>query len=311
MAKKILWSVTVILSIVSLFVGVSDISTFNIGAEELEILLISRVPRLLSILIAGIGMSVSGVIMQQIGNNKFISPSTAGTIDSAKFGILLSLIVFTNVNVFEKMILAFICAVAGTLIFMMILKKIKVKNVVFIPLIGIMLGNVIGSITEFFAYKYNLNQNMTAFSQGSFSSILKGNYEILYLSIPLVIVAFAYVNKFTLAGMGEEMSVSLGLNYKKIANLGVVIVALVSALVVITAGEIPFVGLVIPNIISIWKGDNLKNNISLIALLGASFLLVCDIISRLLIFPYEIPINLTVGVIGAVIFLYLLFRRDK
>lgn len=311
MAKKILWSVTVILSIVSLFVGVSDISIFNIGAEELEILLISRVPRLLSILIAGIGMSVSGVIMQQIGNNKFISPSTAGTIDSAKFGILLSLIVFTNVNVFEKMILAFICAVAGTLIFMMILKKIKVKNVVFIPLIGIMLGNVIGSITEFFAYKYNLNQNMTAFSQGSFSSILKGNYEILYLSIPLVIVAFAYVNKFTLAGMGEEMSVSLGLNYKKIANLGVVIVALVSALVVITAGEIPFVGLVIPNIISIWKGDNLKNNISLIALLGASFLLVCDIISRLLIFPYEIPINLTVGVIGAVIFLYLLFRRDK
>ena len=174
-----------------------------------------------------------------------------------------------------------------------------------------MLGNVIGSITEFFAYKYNLNQNMTAFSQGSFSSILKGNYEILYLSIPLVILAFAYVNKFTLAGMGEEMSVSLGLNYKKIANLGVVIVALVSALVVITAGEIPFVGLVIPNIISIWKGDNLKNNISLIALLGASFLLVCDIISRLLIFPYEIPINLTVGVIGAVIFLYLLFRRDK
>jgi len=311
MAKKILWSVTVILSIVSLFVGVSDISIFNIGAEELEILLISRVPRLLSILIAGIGMSVSGVIMQQIGNNKFISPSTAGTIDSAKFGILLSLIVFTNVNVFEKMILAFICAVAGTLIFMMILKKIKVKNVVFIPLIGIMLGNVIGSITEFFAYKYNLNQNMTAFSQGSFSSILKGNYEILYLSIPLVILAFAYVNKFTLAGMGEEMSVSLGLNYKKIANLGVVIVALVSALVVITAGEIPFVGLVIPNIISIWKGDNLKNNISLIALLGASFLLVCDIISRLLIFPYEIPINLTVGVIGAVIFLYLLFRRDK
>lgn len=311
MAKKILWSVTVILSIVSLFVGVSDISTFNIGAEELEILLISRVPRLLSILIAGIGMSVSGGIMQQIGNNKFISPSTAGTIDSAKFGILLSLIVFTNVNVFEKMILAFICAVAGTLIFMMILKKIKVKNVVFIPLIGIMLGNVIGSITEFFAYKYNLNQNMTAFSQGSFSSILKGNYEILYLSIPLVILAFAYVNKFTLAGMGEEMSVSLGLNYKKIANLGVVIVALVSALVVITAGEIPFVGLVIPNIISIWKGDNLKNNISLIALLGASFLLVCDIISRLLIFPYEIPINLTVGVIGAVIFLYLLFRRDK
>ncbi|GAA0083847.1 ABC transporter permease [Clostridium sp. CTA-7] len=311
MTKKSLIATTIILSVISLFVGVSDINFFNIGAEEIEVLMISRIPRVLSILVAGIGMSISGVIMQQISNNKFISPTTAATVDSAKLGVLFSLIVFNSATIMQKMFLSFVFAIIGTFIFMAILKKIKFKNVIFIPLVGIMLGNVIGSITDFFAFKYNLTQNIGAFMQGSFSSVIKGNYEILYLSIPLVIIAFSYVHKFTLAGMGEDMSVSLGLNYKRVTNIGVILVALISALVVITVGSIPFIGLIIPNIVSIWKGDNLKNNMPLVALLGSSFLLACDILSRLIIFPYEIPIDLTVGVIGGIIFLYLIFRRNK
>lgn len=311
MTKKSLLAITIILSVISVFIGVSKINILNMGPGDIEVLIISRLPRLLSILVAGIGMSISGVIMQQISNNKFISPTTAATVDSAKLGVLFSLIIFTSANMFEKMMLSFIFAIIGTFLFMTILKKVKVKNVIFIPLVGIMLGNVIGSITDFFAYKYNLTQNMGAFLQGNFSTVLKGNYEILYLSIPLIVLAFSYVHKFTLAGMGEEMSVSLGLNYKRVTNIGITIVALISALVVITVGSIPFVGLIIPNIVSIWKGDNLKNNMSIIALLGASFLLVCDIFSRLVIAPYEIPIDLTVGVIGGVIFLYLIFRRNK
>ena len=311
MSKKSLLIITIILSIISLFVGVSNITIFNMGPEQFEILMISRVPRLISILVAGIGMSISGVIMQQISNNKFVSPSTAATVDSAQLGVLFSMIIFTSASIFEKMILSFIFSVTGTFIFMTILKKIKIKNIIFIPLVGIMLGNVIGSITDFFAYRFNLSQSMGAFLQGSFSTVLKGNYEILYLSIPLVIIAFSYVHKFTLVGMGEEMSVGLGLNYKKVTNLGVIIVALISSLVVITVGSVPFVGLIIPNIVSIWKGDNLKTNMPLVALLGASFVLACDIISRIIIAPYEVPIDLTIGIIGAVIFLYLIFRRNK
>ncbi|KLE16268.1 iron chelate uptake ABC transporter family permease subunit [Clostridium sp. C8] len=311
MTKKSLLIITFILSVVSIFIGVSDINIINMGTEEIEVLMISRLPRLISILVAGVGMSISGVIMQQISNNKFISPTTAATVDSAKLGVLFSIIIFSSANIFQKMILSFIFSVVGTFMFMTILKKIKIKNVIFIPLVGIMLGNVIGSITDFFAYKYNLTQSMGAFLQGNFSTVLKGNYEILYLSIPLMIIAFSYVHKFTLAGMGEEMSVSLGLNYKRVTNIGVIIVALISSLVVITVGSIPFVGLIIPNIVSIWKGDNLKTNMPIVALLGGSFVLACDIISRLIIAPYEVPIDLTVGVIGAVIFLYLIFRRNK
>lgn len=311
MKKRYLIPVVVILSLISLFIGVANINIFSMGQEDINILLISRVPRLISILVAGCGMSICGVIMQQISNNKFVSPTTAATIDSAKLGVLFSIIIFAQVTMVQKMILAFIFSLIGTFIFMMILKKVKVKNTIFIPLVGIMVGNVIGSITDFFAFKFNLIQNMGSFLQGNFSSILKGNYEILYLSIPMVILAFLYVHKFTLVGMGEEMSTNLGLNYKRVTNIGVTIVSLVSALVVITVGTIPFIGLIIPNIVSIFLGDNLSKNMPIVALLGSIFLLICDIISRILIFPYEIPIDLTVGVIGGTIFLYLIFRRNK
>jgi len=79
--------------------------------------------------------------------------------------------------------------------------------------------------------------------------------------------------------------------------------------VILTIGTIPFLGLIIPNIVSIFNGDNLKKNLSHTALLGAVFVLFCDILGRIVIFPYEIPIGLTVGVLGSGIFLYLLMRR--
>jgi iron complex transport system permease protein len=199
---------------------------------------------------------------------------------------------------------------AGTVLFMKILKRIKYKNAIFIPLVGIMLGNIIDSITTFFAYKYDLVQNVASWLQGDFSMIIKGRYELLYLSIPLVIVAYLYANKFTIAGMGEDFSTNLGLNYNRVVNVGLTIVALISSVVVITVGKIPFLGLIIPNIVALYQGDNLKNNLSHTALLGAVFLLGCDILGRIIIYPYEISIGLIVGVLGSAIFLYMIIRRN-
>ena len=139
--------------------------------------------------------------------------------------------------------------------------------------------------------------------------IMKGRFELLYISIPLMILAFIFANKFTIAGMGEDFAKNLGLNYRQVVNVGLVIVALVTASVVLTVGMIPFLGLIIPNIVSIYQGDHLRNSIMHTALLGAVFVLFCDILGRLIIYPYEIPINLTVGIIGSGIFIYLLMRR--
>ncbi|ENK1244550.1 ABC transporter permease [Clostridium botulinum] len=313
MKKRYLILTLIILSIASIFIGVKDISFLDIFKADdikLKVLLIGRIPRLISIIIVGATMSISGLIMQQISRNKFVSPDTASTVDSAKLGVLVALMIFPSATITEKMIVSFIFSLIGTFLFMKILKKIKAKNSIFIPLVGIMLGNIIDSITTFFAYKYDLIQSIASWLQGDFSLIIKGNYELIYLSLPIVVIAFIYANKFTVAGMGEDFSKNLGVNYNRIINIGLIIVALISSLVVITVGKIPFLGLIVPNIVTLYKGDNLKNSIWSTALLGAVFLLICDILGRLIIYPYEISIGLVVGIIGSIVFLYLLFRRN-
>ncbi|CAM3222527.1 ABC transporter permease [Filibacter tadaridae] len=302
----------IILSFLSLFVGVSHITPLdllNFKSDEMEVFLISRVPRLVAILLAGAGMSIAGLIMQQLSRNKFVSPTTAGTLDATRLGILVSMLLFTNASTIEKMVVAFAFALAGTLLFMQILDRIKFKDAIFIPLVGLMFGNILSSIATFFAYKANVIQNMSAWLQGDFSMIMKGRYELLYISIPVLIVTYLYANRFTVAGMGEDFSKNLGLAYKRVVNLGLILVALITTTVVLTVGVIPFLGLIIPNIVSIFKGDHLQKTLPHTALLGAIFLIVCDILGRVLIYPYEISISLMVGVIGSGIFLYLLFRR--
>jgi iron complex transport system permease protein len=312
MKKRYLFTALVILSVTSLFIGVKNITPldiFNLSEDQLEILFVSRFPRLISIIIAGVSMSICGLIMQQLSRNKFVSPTTAGTMDSARLGILVSLMLFTSASPIVKMLVAFVFALLGTFIFMKILDKVKYKDAIFIPLVGLMFGNIIGSITTFFAYKNDLIQNMSSWLQGNFSMILQGRYELLYISIPLLIIAYFYANKFTIAGMGEEFSTNLGMNHKKVVNIGLVIVALVTTVVVLTVGMIPFLGLIIPNIVTMYQGDNLKKSLSHTALLGAVFVLFCDILGRVIIYPYEIAIGVTVGVIGSGIFLYLIMRR--
>jgi iron complex transport system permease protein len=312
MKKRYLLVSLIVLSIASLFIGVKSISPldlFRLTEDQAQVLRISRIPRLVSIVIAGVSMSIAGLIMQQLTRNKFVSPTTAGTMDSARLGVLVSMIVFGSAAPILKMGVAFVFALAGTLLFMKILDKVKFKDTIFIPLVGMMFGNIIGSITTFFAYKQDLIQNISSWLQGNFSLVLKGRYELLYVSLPLVVIAYLYANRFTIAGMGEEFSVNLGMKYKRVVNIGLVIVAMVSAANILTVGVIPFLGLVVPNIVTMYKGDNLKENLPHTALLGAIFVLVCDILGRIIIYPYEIPISLTIGVIGSGIFLYLLLRR--
>ena len=312
MKKKYLFIILIILSILSLFVGVTDIKLgdiFALDSTKIEILLTSRVPRLISIVVAGIGLSISGLIMQQTSRNKFVSPTTAATVDFAKLGILASMLVFSSATTMQKMLISFSFSLVGTMIFMKMTKAIKFKNIIFIPLLGMMLGKVVNSITTFFAYKYDLIQNLSSWMEGDLSMIMKGNYELLFLSIPVVIISFLYANKFTVAGMGEDFAINLGLNYNAVVNIGLVIVSIMSAVTIITVGNIPFLGLIVPNIVSLYLGDNLKNSLYHTALLGPIFLLACDIFGRIVIFPFEISIGTTVGVIGSAIFLYMIVRR--
>ena len=302
------------LSLVSIFLGAKNINIVDIlsgNKDAIHLMIVSRFPRLLSILMAGSAMSICGLIMQQISQNKFVSPTTGATIDSAQLGIVIAMVLIPGATTMQKAMVSFVFALAGTLIFMTFLRNLKVKNVIFVPLVGIMFGNIIGSITTYIGYEFEIMQNVGSWMQGNFSMILKGNYELLYLAIPLMILAFIFAHKFTVAGMGEDFATNLGLDYKKIVNLGLVIVSIVTVCVVITAGEIPYIGLIVPNIVSLYKGDNVHENIWDTALFGSIFVLVCDIAARVIIYPYELSVGLTVGVIGSAIFLYLIFRRKS
>lgn len=265
MKKRYLLLGLILLSAVSLFVGVSSISPLDLldfQSEETQIFLISRLPRLIAILLAGAGMSIAGLIMQQLSRNKFVSPTTAGTLDATRLGILVSMLLFANATMLEKMAVAFAFALAGTFLFMQILDRIKFKDAIFIPLVGLMFGNILSSVTTFFAYRADVIQNMSAWLQGDFSMIMKGRYELLYISLPILIIAYFYANRFTVAGMGEDFSKNLGLAYRRIVNIGLILVALVTTTVVLTVGIIPFLGLIIPNIISIFKGRSFTKNIA-------------------------------------------------
>lgn len=257
MAKLLLSISLIVLSCLSLFIGVIDLSPkdlFSLTEEKEQVILISRIPRMISLIIAGVSMSICGLIMQQLTQNKFVSPTTAGTMDSARLGILVSMLLFTNASPLEKMGIAFLFALAGTYVFMKILDRIKFKDTIFIPLVGLMFGNIIGSITTFFAYKYDLIQNIGSWLHGDFSLIMKGRYELLYITIPFVLIAYLFANKFTVAGMGEDFSKNLGLHYRKVVNIGLIIVAFITTSVVLTVGVIPFLGLIVPNIVSIYRG---------------------------------------------------------
>jgi iron complex transport system permease protein len=111
--------------------------------------------------------------------------------------------------------------------------------------------------------------------------------------------------------MGESFSINLGVKYKQIVNIGLVIVSLITSITILTVGMLPFLGLIIPNIVSIYRGDHLRKSLPHTALLGAVFVLACDILGRIIIFPYEISIGLMVGVIGSAIFLFMLIRRGR
>lgn len=310
----ILAVILIVLSCASLFIGVLDVNLSELlqgNKEVLKIFFVSRVPRLLAILCTGIGMSVAGLIMQQLCMNKFVSPTTGATISSAQFGILVALLFMPSSTLWSRAVFAFIFAVLGTWIFVAFIQRIQFKDIVMVPLVGIMFGNVITGLTNFLAYKFEMTQALSTWLVGHFSMVLRGRYEIVYLVVPLVILAFVYANHFNVVGMGKDFSKNLGVHYNLILFMGLTIAAMITASIVVIVGSISYVGLIIPNIVAMFKGDRIRGTLIDTALFGAIFVLVCDMIGRSVINPYELPIELIVGIIGSIIFIAMLLYRLK
>lgn len=308
--KKLLLALLVV-SLSSLFVGVGNLSLMALlqgDAHAWQLLFTSRLPRLLAIVLAGAGLSIAGLIMQQISQNRFAAPSTCGTIECAMLGYVLSLVFFGHG---ESLWLIFSVSIAGTLLFVQLIQRVQFKNAIFVPLIGIIFGNVVESAASFIAYKYDAIQNLSSWTVANFANLLKGDFELLYIAIPVALFSYLYAARISAVGMGKDFAVNLGLNYQQVLVIGVCLVSVMSATVVMIVGQLPFLGLIVPNLVSHYYGDNLRKNIPRTAIFGALLVLLCDLGGRLIIFPYEVPISMIISILGGSVFIVLLLRGQR
>jgi len=305
----------VALSAASILVGVGQIDVAAVLAgradpDSLRLLLVSRIPRTIAIILSGMAMGTAAVLMQMLFRNKFIEPTTSGTVEAASLGLVLVAILAPGLPILAKMAAAASVALLATVLFLRLVERIPARSSLLVPLAGLMLGGVIQAATVFLALRFDLLQSVATWTNGDFSGVLRGRYELLWIGFALAAAAYFIADRFTVAGMGESFATNLGLDYRRIVAIGLVVVSLVTTASVVTVGTVPFLGLIVANVVSLLAGDNLRRSLPWIALSGAVFLLACDLAGRLIRYPYEIPVGSVVGVLGSAIFLMLLFRRE-
>lgn len=300
------------LSAASTMVGAQVLSPGQLLADGGSLVLeASRIPRTLALVLAGASLAVAGQLMQMMSRNKFVEPSTAGTTESVALGLLLITIVAPAAPQGIKMLVGTAFALGGTALFLSVLRRIPLRDPVMVPLVGLMLGGVIASVSTFVAYRMDLSQSLAAWQTADLSGLVRGRWELLWIVALVLAVAWFAADRFTVAGLGEEFTTNLGLNHRRVVALGLVLISIIASVVVVVVGNIPFLGLVVPNIVAMVIGDNVRRAVPWNALAGASLVLVCDTVGRLVVHPYEIPLGTIMGVLGAVVFLWLILRRTR
>jgi iron complex transport system permease protein len=302
---------TLALVVASLAVGVGDLSPTRLAwdPDGWRLLFASRVPRTLAAILAGAGLAIGGLVMQTLARNRFVEPATAGTAQSAGLGVLAATVMWPAASLPAKTAVASLAALGGTALFLAAARRLPPDQPYLVPLFGLVYGAVLGSALTFAAWQADLLQYLEIWTIGEFSGVLRGRYETLWAAGLMVALAWWAADRLTVLSLGRDVSVGLGLDYVATMRLGLVIVSVVSALTVVVVGMIPFVGLVAPNLVTRLKGDDMRGALPWVALAGAALTLGCDVLGRVMRYPYEVPVGVTLGVVGAALFLWLLFGR--
>ena len=297
-----------VLVAMSLFVGQYDI----LGADDgWEMFATTRIPRTIALVLSGAAMAMCGLVMQLLTRNKFVEPTTTGTTEWAGLGLIFVMYFFPSASMLGRMGGAIIFAFIGTAVFFLFLRRVALKSSLVVPIVGIMLGAVVSSISTFFALQTDMLQSLSVWFAGSFTDIYKGQYEFLWLVVIVVAIVFVFSDRLTVAGLGEDIATNVGLNYKRIVFLGTGLIAIATGLVTVVVGNLPFLGLIVPNIVSMFRGDDLRSNLPWVCLVGIGTVTIADLIGRVIIAPFEIPVSVILGILGAAIFVYLIVERRR
>ena len=297
-----------VLLTLSLFTGVFDIFGGEAGWEMFNI---TRIPRTVALVLAGAAMAMSGLVMQLLTQNRFVEPTTTGTTEWAGLGLMIMMIVAPGAGLMPRMIGAIVAAFVGTLIFFLFLRRVQLTSSLIVPIVGIMLGAVVGAITTYLALATDLLQSMGIWFAGSFTSAIRGQYEVLWIVAIVAVAVFVAADRFTVAGLGEDVATNVGLDYNRIILLGTGLIAIATGVVTVVVGNLPFLGLIVPNIVSMIRGDDLRSNLPWVCLLGVAIVTVCDLVGRTIIAPFEVPVSLILGVVGSIVFVAMLLRSRR
>ncbi|MDY5278392.1 iron chelate uptake ABC transporter family permease subunit [Sharpea porci] len=304
----ILVVIVLLLAMISLHVGVYDIYKDDGG---MKMLFLTRIPRTIALLLTGAAMSISGLVMQTLTQNKMVEPTTTGTIEWASLGLLLVSVIFPAPTITMKIIACIVFSFVGTMIFFVLLSRIRLKSSMLVPIIGMMMSAVISAFVNFLALEFQASQIVSNWFVGSFSGIQKGRYEYLFLIIIMTFLIYLYANKLAVASLGKDIAKTLGVNYNRVMLVGTAFISLTVGIVAAVIGNLPFLGLIVPNLISLIRGDHLKENLPYVALAGMATITLCDILSRILIAPFEVPVSLILGTVGCIVFMMILLRERK
>ena len=308
------------LLLIDILIGMSHIGIKEIidsiinysGSKQDLIIRTVRLPRVLLCILIGASMAISGLIMQNLTRNPLASPQILGINSGATLSVVVIMVFFPLLGYKAKILGAFLGAgVIG--LFVHVIGTVKNLSPLKITLVGISIQLFLSSITKsIMLFNESKTSDLVFWMIGGvhhaqFIHIM----AILPWFILSIILTILISNSMDTLKMGDSVAISLGENVKLTKTVATIVVILLSSSSVAIAGPISFVGLITPHIISKLGGRNFRQNFILCGIYGANLLLLSDIISKILKYPYESPVGIVTSFIGAVFYIFLANKEMK
>ncbi|KOS66905.1 ferrichrome ABC transporter permease [Lysinibacillus contaminans] len=309
-----------IVSLISVVYGTKDISAltvwqsitaFDVHNVDHQIVRTGRIPRIVAVLLVGSFLAVAGAIMQGITRNYLASPSLMGVNDGSAFVITLAIVFFPGLQNYQMILLSMLGSALGAGIVFGFGSLIRNGlSPVRLAIIGTVIGTFLSSIATAIAMYFQVSQTVSAWYNTKVHVV---NPDMLMLSIPFGIVGLALAllssRAITITSLGEDIAIGLGQKTKTVKIISMLAVVCLTGTAVALVGKIGFVGLVIPHITRFFVGEDYRFIIPCAAVIGAFFLVFCDLLSRYVNFPFETPIGVITAIIGVPFFLYLIRKH--
>lgn len=268
-----------------------------------------RLPRVAGGMLAGIGLACAGVILQSVMNNSLASPNTIGVNFGAGFAVMLSMLLFPK-SPASIPVFSFLGALLTTLA-IFLLAYLADSSRTTIILAGITVSSFLNAgINTIKLLDTDISINLTSFLIGSLSGLTAGR---LVLPGAGILIAFFlslfFAKPLNILGLGDDIARSLGLRVSLTRFILLVLSSILAGCVVSYAGLLSFIGLIVPHICRQLFGNDARFLLPCSALLGGSFVLLCDLLGRVLFSPFELPAGIIMAFIGGPFFLYLLLKK--